>query len=291
MIVKEIYLGTSGVVKDFADRNIPQFSHNQVQLKVFIPTSCFENLSNFGVELAGTIKYGSTLDLTPVLVMFAGETKELNGVSYIAYSCLIDERLTQKLAQIRMTPYIKTSTITDYDNDGYADTVISVQQTFTYFQLNVISSMTDTYDVSMEEANVITQFEQALSSKKITYTNEYNLMDEDSMLNYVITNYAPSFYDGYIVVVKHNNRDLIFYVDYMQWTMLETETGKLYAIVKTANGYTKTELTYDKLDIDGTFTTNSEFEAYVADLEQRIANGEFGLYPMDEIDIWQILTS
>jgi len=289
MIVKEIYLGTSGVVKDFNDRNIPQFSHNQVQLKVFIPTSCFENLENFGVELAGTIKYGSTLDLTPVLVMFAGETKELDGVSYIAYSCLLDERFTNKIAQVRMTPYIKTSTITDYDNDGSADTVIRVQQTFTYFQLNVISSMTDTYDVSMEEANVITQFEQALSSKKITYTSEFNLMDEDSMINYVITNYAPTFYDGYIVVVKHYNRDLIFYVDYMQWTMLETETGKLYAIVKTQNGYTKTELTYDKLDIDGTFTTNSEFEAYVADLEQRIADGEFGLYPMDEIDILDIL--
>lgn len=291
MIVKEIYLNEDGIAKDFNDRNIPQFSHNQVQVKVFIPTRCFEGLDNYAVELAGTIKYGSNNDLTPVLVMFAGETKELDGVSYIAFSSLLDERFTNKLAQVRMTPYIKTITITDYDNDGVLDKVVSVQKTFTYFQLNVIKSMVDTYDVSMEEASVITQFETAINNKKITYTDEFNLMNEDTMLNYVITNYAPTYYDGYMLVVKHANRNLVFYIDYHQWTMLETETGKLYKIEKTQDGYLKTELTYNKEETDDTFTTDTAFEEYCDNLEERIASGEFGLYPMDEIDILNILAN
>lgn len=283
MIVKDIYINSSGIEKDFTDRNVPQFAHNNVQLKVFIPASLFEGLDNYAVELAGTIKIGNTLNLTPVLVLTAGETKSLNGVVYIAFNGILDHRFTDQVAQVRFTPYIKTTT--PYDNEGTIEYVIAVQQTFTFFTLNIIKSMTDSFDVSMEEANVITQFQTALNNKKIVYNNEFNAMAEEVMINYVLTNYDPSYYDGYILVVKNADRNRVFYIDNLQFTLLDTENGKIYAVVKTNDGYTKTELTYNASDVSTNYATYTALAEAEAEIERKIADGELGIVPMSENEI------
>lgn len=288
MIVKEIYVNSSGIAKDFEDRNIPQFAHNNVQIKVYIPASLFEGLDNYAVELSGTQKIGNELILTPVLVLFGGETKSLNGVVYIAFSAILDHRFTDRLCQLRFTPYIKTTT--PHDTGGTIEYVIAVQQTFTFMTLNVIKSVEDSFDVSMEEANVITQFETALNNKKLIYTDEFNLDNEETMINYVLTNYSAEFYDGYILVVKRADRNRIFYIDEEQYTLLDSENGKLYSIVKTENGYIKTELTYSATDISSTYATQQALIDMQNEIEQKIIDGEFGIVPMSENEIDAICT-
>lgn len=286
MILKDIYLSDSGIAKDFVDRNIPQYSHNNIQIKVYIPVEFFEDLTNYSVELSAMRMIDH--ESLPTLVLFSDNAKTLDGVDYIGFSAVLDIKFTEYISQIRFTPYIKV--INTIDNNGVEDVIVSVQKTFTYVALNVIKSIADTFDITMEEASVVSQLASAINNKKITYTNEYNNYTESALINSLINAYDPTYYNGYIVVASHQNKNKVFYIDDSQWTLMDNETAKFYRITKIdEDTFVKTPLTYDKSEIDGTFATFGDITEMQNTLEQMIRDGEFGLYPMDEIDILDVL--
>ena len=185
MINKEIILNADGSIKkDFSDRAIPQNSNNQVSVNVLIPSTCFVGLQNYAVLLAVSRIIGNSETTLNTLVMSVSKSITIEGVVYVKYTAYLSSDYTDKLGQLKFSPYIQTTaTITE---DGVTSEVISIQQSFTNSNLNVIKSVLPQYDASLEPAPVVSVIEGQINGKKIyTFIDDatsegehyYNLVD------------------------------------------------------------------------------------------------------------------
>ena len=71
MIEKTFKVSKNGTIdQDFKNRSISQYLHNAVQVNVDIPNECFENLDNYGVELAVAICDATGYELEKLSTLF-----------------------------------------------------------------------------------------------------------------------------------------------------------------------------------------------------------------------------
>ena len=161
MIEKTFKVSKNGtILEDFKNRSISQYLHNAVQVNVDIPNECFENLDNYGVELAVAIcdSTGYELEKLSTLFMMLNET---NISGFKRYSCVLSMAYTKKVGKLKLTPYIRT-TITE-EIDGVEQTFIAIQQTFTNTYLNVEFAVPNTTSIELEDAPIITQLENVIN--------------------------------------------------------------------------------------------------------------------------------
>ena len=263
MINKEIILNVDGSIKrDFIDRNIPQNSNNQVSVNVLIPSACFTGLSNYAVILGVARKLNGENTYTTLnsLVMTASKSITIEGVLYIKYSAILSISYTNKIGILQLSPYIQTTATTTINN--VATEVIILQQAFTNSQLNVIKSVLPQYDASLEEGTIATTLAGQIALKKI-----YTFVDTDSAsLGEHYYNLANSYdpnasqFEGCLVISIYDGetRQYMPYINNSDVELLEiTKDGKFYRISgvdydsgTTTYTYTRTQLSYDKSEID-----------------------------------------
>ena len=276
MINKEIILNADGsIYKDFIDRNIPQNSNNQVCVSCLIPSTCFTGLENYAVILGVARKLNgeNTYTTLNTLIMTASKSITIDGVLYVKYSAYLTIDYTDKIGVLQLSPYIQTTALTDVG--GVSTEVITLQQSFTNSQLNVIKSVLPQYDASLETGSVATTLAGQIANKKI-----YTFKDTDSASlgeHYysLATSYDPSAsqFEGCIVISLYNGetRQYMPFLNSSDIELLEiTKDGKFYLIsgVDYDSGtatysYTRTQLSYSK----------SEIDSQVSDLQTQI-NGK-----------------
>lgn len=161
MIEKTFKVSKNGTIdQDFKNRSISQYLHNAVQVNVDIPNECFENLDNYGVELAVAIcdATGYELEKLSTLFMMVNDAM-VEGCT--RYSCVLSMAYTKKVGKLKLTPYIRT-TLTE-EIDGVETTFIAIQQTFTNTYLNVEFAVPNTTSIELEDAPIITQLENVIN--------------------------------------------------------------------------------------------------------------------------------
>ena len=257
MINKEMILNADGSIKkDFSDRTIPQNSNNQVSVNVLIPSTCFTGLQNYAVLLAVSRIIGNSETTLNTLVMSVSKSITIDGVVYVKYTAYLTSDYTDKLGQLKFSPYIQTTTTITEDDE--TSEVISIQQAFTNSNLNVIKSVLPQYDASLEEGTIATTLETQINGKKI-----YNFIDDatsDGEHYYnLVDGFNPSVdqFKGCLVVSVYNGATT-YIMPYSNdgVELLEiTSDGVFNRIsnVSYANStytYTKQKLTYTKSEID-----------------------------------------
>lgn len=269
MINKEIILNIDGSIKkDFQDRNIPQYANNQVSVNVLIPASCFTGLQNYAV-LLGVSRIISGVETTlNTLVMTASKSITLDNVLYVKYSAILSYSYTELLGTLKVSPYIQTTATTTIDNESVE--VISIQQSFTNSNLNVIKSVLPQYDASMQEADVVSTIEAQLNAKKI-----YTFIDSDaSSLGEHYYNLANDYdpnatqFEGCLVMSIYDNetRQYMPYLNDGDVELLEiTKDGKFYRI--SGVDYSDSTYTYTRLQLS---YSKSEIDSQVSDLQTQI---------------------
>ncbi len=262
MINKEIILNADGSIKkDFSDRAIPQNSNNQVSVNVLIPSSCFTGLQNYAVLLAVSRIIGNSETTLNTLVMSVSKSITIEGVLYIKYSAILSYSYTDKIATLKFSPYIQTTATTLVED--VATEVITIQQSFTNSNLNVIKSVLPQYDASLEEGTIATTLAEQIADKKI-----YTFIDTDSASigqHYyeLTTGYDPTAdqFNGCLVVSVYNGATtyIMPYLYNDNVELLEiTKDGKFYKISNvsmdelgdTTYIYERTQLSYSKSEID-----------------------------------------
>lgn len=161
MIEKTFKVSKNGTIdQDFKNRSISQYLHNAVQVNVDIPNECFENLGNYGVEMACVLcdMTGTEIKQLYSLVMIENEV-EIEG--YKRWSCVLSLGYTKELGKLKLTPYIRTTS--EVEIDGEMQTVVSIQQTFTNTYLNIVFAVPNTTTIEIEDAPVITQLENQIN--------------------------------------------------------------------------------------------------------------------------------
>lgn len=272
MINKEFILNADGTIKkDFQDRNIPQYANNQVSVNVLIPASCFTGLQNYAV-LLGVSRIISGVETTlNTLVMTASKSITLDNVLYVKYSAILSYSYTELLGTLKVSPYIQTTATTTIEDESVE--VISIQQSFTNSNLNIIKSVLPQYDASMQEADVVSTIEAQLNAKKI-----YTFKDSDaSSLGEHYYNLASSYdpnatqFEGCLVMSIYDNetRQYMPYLNDGDVELLEiTKDGKFYRI--SGVDYSNSTYTYTRLQLS---YGKSEIDSQVSDLQTQI-NGK-----------------
>ena len=261
MINKEIILNADGSIKkDFSDRAIPQNSNNQVSVNVLIPSTCFVGLQNYAVLLAVSRIIGNSETTLNTLVMSVSKSITIEGVVYVKYTAYLSSDYTDKLGQLKFSPYIQTTATTTVDDESVE--VISIQQAFTNSNLNVIKSVLPQYDASLEEGTIATTLETQINGKKI-----YTFIDDATSLGEHYYNLVDGFNPGVdqfkgCLVVSVYNGATTYIMPYLYNDDIElleiTKDGKLYKISNvsmdelgdTTYIYDRTQLSYSKTEID-----------------------------------------
>ena len=272
MINKEIILNADGTIKkDFSDRAIPQNSNNQVSVNVLIPSTCFTGLQNYAVLLAVSRIIGNSETTLNTLVMSVSKSITIDGVVYVKYTAYLTIDYTDKLGQLKLSPYIQTTATTLVDD--VATEVITIQQAFTNSNLNIIKSVLPQYDASLEEGTIATTLEGQINAKKI-----YTFVDTDSASlgeHYysLVNGYDPTAdqFKGCIVVSVFDGetRQYIPYLNDGDVELLEiTKDGIFYNI--SGVDYSNSTYTYTRQQIS---YSKSEVDSQVSDLQTQI-NGK-----------------
>lgn len=205
MINKEIILNADGSIKkDFSDRAIPQNSNNQVSVNVLIPSTCFTGLSNYAVLLAVSRIIGNSETTLNTLVMSVSKSITIDGVVYVKYTAYLSSAYTDKIGQLKFSPYIQTTTTITEGGTTY--NAISIQQSFTNSNLNVIKSVLPQYDASLEEGNIASTIIGMVEGKKI-YTFIDDATSEGEHYFNLTDGFNPSVdqFKGCLVVSVWNN--------------------------------------------------------------------------------------
>ncbi len=219
MINKEFIIGNGAIVKDFIDRNIPEYSHNFVSVGVLIPISEFAGKENYSVELAVSKKIGSSITTLPSLICYSAKTIRINGVDYIKWQCELSISYTNFIGQLFLTPYIVYSA----NNNGTI--VVIKQSTYTTATLNVIKGVESTNDASMEEQEAIDYVIGLINGKQIKTITDYANGTEAQAIGGCFENYNATYYDGWVLIVKYDGGQ--FYLmpyknaDATEYTMLK----------------------------------------------------------------------
>ena len=272
MINKEFILNADGTIKkDFTDRNIPQYANNQVSVNVLIPSACFTGLQNYAVIL-GVSRIISGVETTlNSLVMTASKSITLDNVLYVKYSAILSYSYTELLGTLKVSPYIQTTATTTIEDESVE--VISIQQSFTNSNLNIIKSVLPQYDASMQEADVVSTIEAQINAKKI-----YTFIDSDaSSIGEHYYNLASSYdpnatqFEGCLVISIYDDetRQYMPYLNDGDVELLEiTKDGKFYRI--SGVDYSNSTYTYTRLQLS---YSKSEIDSQVSDLQNQI-NGK-----------------
>lgn len=254
MVNKEIILNANGSIKkDFTDRNIPQNTHNFVCVSVAIPVSCFTGLSNYSVELSASKIVGGVETILNTLAMYSAKTFKDEGVDYIKFQCLLSINYTDFIGTLKLTPYIKTTSISN------GDVVVAIQQAFTNSNLNVIKSVMSNADDSMEEAEAITQLEAMINAKNIKLISDYENSDMATAILGCFEDYNATFYSGYLFIVKYEDGEFAL-MPYLNESATEFTRLTLDGVFSKiynydTNSYSELVLSYTKTQID-TLLTN-----------------------------------
>ena len=261
MINKEIILNADGSIKkDFSDRAIPQNSNNQVSVNVLIPSTCFVGLQNYAVILAVSRIISNVETTLNTLVMSVSKSITIDGVVYVKYTAYLSSDYTDKLGQLKFSPYIQTTATTTIEDESVE--VISIQQSFTNSNLNVIKSVLPQYDASLEEGTIATTLETQINGKKIYTFIDDATSDGEHYYN-LVDGFNPSVdqFKGCLVVSVYNGATtyIMPYLYNDDIELLEiTKDGKFYKISNvsmdelgdTTYIYERTQLSYSKSEID-----------------------------------------
>lgn len=210
MINKEIIYRNGGIERDFINKQIPQYSHMQVNVNCLIPAALLQGLPNYAVMLAMEFKADDAEDYEqrPSLVMFTGKALTIDGIDYIKFMSLLPINYTDKVGRLKLTPYIQTTTEIEVEVDGtlVPRTITAIQQTFTEGYLIVVKASKDTGDTSVEDPEQITALLALINSKRIFYVNEYREAAYGALLWHIWNDYNPALtiYKGAIIMAKYD---------------------------------------------------------------------------------------
>lgn len=210
MINKEIIYRNGGIERDFINKQIPQYSHMQVNVNCLIPAALLQGLPNYAVMLAMEFKADDAEDYEqrPSLVMFTGKALTIDGIDYIKFMALLPINYTDKVGRLKLTPYIQTTAEIEVEVDGtlVPRTITAIQQTFTEGYLIVVKASKDTGDTSVEDPEQITALLALINSKRIFYVNEYREAAYGALLWHIWNDYNPALtiYKGAIIMAKYD---------------------------------------------------------------------------------------
>lgn len=210
MINKEIIYRNGGIERDFINKQIPQYSHMQVNVNCLIPAALLQGLPNYAVMLAMEFKADDAEDYEqrPSLVMFTGKALTIDGIDYIKFMALLPINYTDKVGRLKLTPYIQTTAEIEVEVDGtlVPRTITAIQQTFTEGYLIVVKASRDTGDTSVEDPEQITALLALINSKRIFYVNEYREAAYGALLWHIWNDYNPALtiYKGAIIMAKYD---------------------------------------------------------------------------------------
>ena len=214
MINKEIIYRNGGIERDFINKQIPQYSHMQVNVNCLIPAALLQGLPNYAVMLAMEFKADDTeeYEQRPSLPMFTGKALVIEGIDYIKFMALLPSNYTDKVGRLKLTPYIQTTTdveVTQENPDTHEEetitrTITAIQQTFTEGYLIVVKASKDTGDGSLEDPEVLTQLLSLINSKRIFYVRDYREASYGELLWHIWNDYNPALtiYKGAIIMAK-----------------------------------------------------------------------------------------
>ena len=285
MVNKEFFISGGSIIKDFSDRNIPQNSHNFVKVSVCIPTSVFEN-NNYAVELSFSkqLKGQNTQTTLPSLVCASAKTIKVDNVEYIKWSCLLTKTYTNFIGTLYVSPYLIQSTKvdtgeTDDDNEPIYRYEITKQATGTTTQLNVIKSVENTTDATIDETGVADYLLELINSKKIKVLNDEdgNTFSSQTIAQAIatcFTDYNATYYDKWLLIVRTSEGEIALFPKLVssatEYTKLDLTTSKFSRVYNYDNGtYDEVDLSYSKAEI------NTKLEDYYLKTET---------YSDDEID-------
>lgn len=214
MINKEIIYRNGGIERDFINKQIPQYSHMQVNVNCLIPAALLQGLPNYAVMLAMEFKADDAEDYEqrPSLPMFTGKALVIEGIDYIKFMALLPSNYTDKVGRLKLTPYIQTTTdveVTQENPDTHEEetitrTITAIQQTFTEGYLIVVKASKDTGDGSLEDPEVLTQLLALINSKRIFYLKDYREATYGELLWHIWNDYNPALtmFKGAVIMAR-----------------------------------------------------------------------------------------
>ena len=272
MVNKEFFIGGGAIVKDFENRNIPQNSHNYVNVSVFIPVSEFNDNEATAVEIAFSkqLKGQYNTDTLPSLICASAKTIKYNGIDYIKWECQLSINYTNFVGTLFLTPYIiKTIQVEELDEneETIIKTYITKQVASTTTQLNVIKGVENTTDASLEETLAIDYLEGLINAKHIMTITDFEANDLTTAINGCFENYVATYYSGWLLIVKYDE-GVVALFPYQDngdnaYTMIKMDgsMSKLYGYTSSPQAFNELKLTYTKGEIDTTlqdYYTKSE---------------------------------
>lgn len=282
MVNKEFIVGSGGIIKDFQDRNIPQYSNNFVSVGVLIPVSEFVGLGTYGVCLATSKIVGVVETSLPSLICYSAKTLKIEGVDYIKFQCQLSSQYTNFIGQLKLTPYvisIREEIINEGEEDESTQTIIETQKTFTNTTLNVIRSIASTSDASLEEPEVADNLLALIQAKNIKLIEDYKTGTKAQAIAGCFTDYNASYYSGWLLIVKYSGGSfaLLPYKNDSANEFTEVDLdGTFYKLYNYSSGtYDSLQLTYTKGEIDTILTSYyTKSETYSDDEVDTLLSGK-----------------
>ena len=261
MINKEIILNADGsIYKDFIDRNIPQYQNNQVSVNVLIPSACFTGLENYAVLLGVSRTISGVETTLNTLIMTASKSITIDDVSYVKYSAILSYSYTDKISTLKVSPYIQTTATTTIDN--VSTEVISIQQSFTNSNLNVIKSVLPQYDASLEEGTTATTLATQIAAKKIYSYDDTSATSWGQHYYNILLNYNPynAQYRNALIMSRYDGKNRQYFIHGslpFNFLIELAEDGLIYKIddISYTSGtntytYTRTQICYKQSEVD-----------------------------------------
>lgn len=270
MINKEIILNADGsIYKDFLDRNIPQYQNNQVSVNVLIPSACFTGLENYAVLLSVSRTISGVETTLNTLIMTASKSITIDDVVYVKYSAILSYSYTDKISTLKVSPYIQTTATTTINNASTE--VISIQQSFTNSNLNVIKSVLPQYDASLEEGTTATTLATQIAGKKFYSYDDTSASSLGQHYYNIASNYNPysSQYRPALVMSRYDGKIRGYFIN---GTILPTlieiaEDGLIYKIDNIIYNSGNSTYTYRRTQIS---YKQSEVDAFISNLQSQI---------------------
>lgn len=252
MINKEIIYNADGtILKDFDNRNIPQYSHNSVCIGVLIPTSAFDVGEEQTIELAVKKCPSSSDEEITMFNLFGALSKVVNlqGIMYRKYTATLPYSYTDSIGSLKIAWVLKT--IVQSGDTTTTTTVLTSNRCV----VNVIKSVNNAQDETLE-TSVLDELEAQIEAKHVKEITEFNNSNETSLIYGLFSEY--NFF-GWLLQVKWNNK-YVMVSPYQNGTDTEllvfANDGKVYRYTDiTESSFTKTPLTLSKNEIGSLYVS------------------------------------
>lgn len=252
MINKEIIYNADGtILKDFDNRNIPQYSHNSVCIGVLIPTSAFDVGEEQTIELAVKKCPSNSDEEITMFNLFGALSKVVNlqGIMYRKYTATLPYSYTDSIGSLKIAWVLKT--IVQSGDTTTTTTVLTSNRCV----VNVIKSVNNAQDETLE-TSVLDELEAQIEAKHVKEITEFNNSNETSLIYGLFSEY--NFF-GWLLQVKWNNK-YVMVSPYQNGTDTEllvfANDGKVYRYTDiTEASFTKTPLTLSKNEIGSLYVS------------------------------------